>query len=99
MVRKVACADLNVQYGQGCLLECELSPVAMTFRSQAQTHSKSWGAFKRVKRDFKLAKVSGAWQMANNMVFLPPLREELRWRLEFLDAVVRVIVTLRNDWP
>ncbi len=52
-----------------------------------------------VKSDFKLALVSGAWQTANSMVFLSPLTEELRWPLEFLDADVRVIITLINDWP
>ncbi len=44
MVHKVAgssqCADLDGQYWQGCLLECELIPVAMllTFRSQVKAH-------------------------------------------------------------
>ncbi len=40
-------------------------------------------------KDFKLACISGGWQAANNMI----------WPLEFLDAVVRVKVTLRNNWP
>ncbi len=56
------CVALGVQYEQGCLLDCDLSPVAIliTFKSQALTHSKSPGAFKSVNNAFTFEKVSGA---------------------------------------
>ncbi len=56
------CVALDVQYGQGCLLERELSPEArlLTFKAQALTYSKSPVAFKRVNNVFKFEYVSRA---------------------------------------
>ncbi len=54
------CVALDVQYGQGCLVECELSPEARLITFKAQTYSKSPGAFKRANNAFKFEYVSGA---------------------------------------
>ncbi len=64
-----------------------------------RVYSLNQTVLKTLKSDFNLAYVSGDWQKASNLVFLLPLREEFRFLLECLDAIVRVKVTLSNDWP